>query len=65
MFLDKVDKLKKWAEKNADRSVTEKRRSICKACPHYFGITGQCNICGCFIRLKSTLKNQSCPINKW
>ena len=38
------------------------RLEICKTCPFYRKL---CKKCGCFMTLKTTLKNARCPIDKW
>jgi len=34
-------------------------------CEKYKESTGQCMSCGCFLKAKANLKNESCPLNKW
>jgi hypothetical protein len=43
----------------------EERYSICKSCPELFEMTKQCKKCGCFMAIKTKLKDASCPIGKW
>lgn len=45
--------------------VQEERMQICKSCEHLFHATNSCKKCGCFMILKTKLKNAQCPINKW
>lgn len=53
------------------REEANERLSICRGssknepCEYYFRPTGSCKKCGCFVRLKTRIANQSCPINKW
>jgi hypothetical protein len=49
----------------ADKSVYDERYSICVACPHFVKLTNQCKKCGCFMSLKTKLKDSICPIGKW
>ena len=44
-----------------------KRRYLCNTCPHAVKtlIGKTCRKCGCNIRLKTLLKSESCPDNKW
>jgi len=49
----------------ADLEVAEKRYNICLECPELVQATKQCKQCGCFMSLKTKLKNAKCPINKW
>ena len=46
-------------------NVAEERYSICLGCPELLKLTKQCKKCGCFMSLKTRLKNASCPIGKW
>jgi hypothetical protein len=41
------------------------RLDICKACPRLIKGTNQCKECGCFMNLKTKLKDASCPLHKW
>jgi hypothetical protein len=41
------------------------RLDICKTCEFYRAKTNQCKKCGCFMKLKTSLANAKCPINKW
>ena len=41
------------------------RLEICKTCPFYRKLSNTCKKCGCFMTLKTTLKNARCPIDKW
>ena len=46
-------------------NVYEDRMAICKECPHYFNLTGQCKKCLCFVKVKTRLAPMACPIKKW
>jgi len=43
--------------------VLERRRAKCAKCPSNEG--GQCVECTCFVRLKTLLKTEKCPLRKW
>ncbi|TGM04885.1 hypothetical protein EHQ76_07295 [Leptospira barantonii] len=45
----------------------EERLSACLSCSLIlFGfLSERCSLCGCFVRLKTKLKSESCPISKW
>lgn len=45
------------------KELIEERMSICRECPFFTG--NRCRKCGCFMQLKTTLKQASCPIDKW
>lgn len=49
----------------ADSEIVESRRAECDSCEHLFKPTGSCKICKCFVKAKTKLKNQSCPVGKW
>lgn len=49
----------------APRSVSRQRLKICEGCDRYREETGQCEICLCYMKLKTTMANMSCPIDKW
>jgi len=46
-------------------NVAEQRYSICLGCPELLKLTKQCKKCGCFMSVKTRLKNANCPIGKW
>ena len=48
-----------------DDEIAETRLDICKACPELIQITKQCKKCGCFMVLKTKLKDAVCPLGKW
>ena len=49
----------------ADRDIRDKRLNICKGCEQLFKPTRTCRECGCFMSLKTWLKDATCPLNKW
>jgi hypothetical protein len=49
-----------------DQSTEEQRNnwlSVCNGCEHYFD--GVCDQCGCLVLNIMSLKQSSCPIDKW
>ena len=58
------DMLKTSTEMASDE-VQEKRYSVCKACPKFIKSTSQCRECGCFMAMKTSLLQATCPLNKW
>jgi hypothetical protein len=48
-----------------DPEFAKKRLEICKACPELIKLTSQCKKCGCFMTLKTKLKEATCPLRKW
>lgn len=49
----------------SDRELIESRLEICNACPWFNKRLAKCKKCGCFMKLKSTLKQAKCPLEKW
>ena len=49
----------------ADSKVYKERLKICSSCDRYFKPTGTCTRCGCFMRVKAKISNQSCPDKLW
>jgi len=51
----------------ADKETIEKRRNICEECPlfkrRFWG--NSCRECGCFVRPKTILLTEFCPLDKW
>ncbi|QDP49300.1 MAG: hypothetical protein Unbinned3065contig1007_14 [Prokaryotic dsDNA virus sp.] len=49
----------------ATSEVYNERMQICKECNYYFKLTGNCKVCGCFMKIKSRIGSMSCPKGKW
>jgi hypothetical protein len=49
----------------SDQELIEYRLEICKQCKYLNAKLMKCTKCGCFMKLKSTLKQAKCPIGKW
>ena len=47
------------------KEIFDNRMSICNDCDRLIKITSQCRECGCFMKMKTRLKNAHCPIGKW
>ncbi len=47
-----------------DELKTE-RMKICSVCEHFQPALRKCDICGCFMEIKSRILQAECPINKW
>jgi len=47
------------------KDIYEDRMAICKGCVYYSSLLGQCKICLCFMKVKSSIGNQSCPKGFW
>jgi hypothetical protein len=64
------DDVKPWDLLNPNQPRSEEeliayRLDICKSCEFFRAKTETCRKCGCFMKLKTKLKNANCPIGKW
>lgn len=50
---------------HATEEEEKARFQICLECPSLIQLTKQCKKCGCFMQVKSKLKDAKCPIGKW
>lgn len=52
---------------NAKKPVQlhEYRQMVCNACDRHFKPTNQCKECLCFLKLKTRIQSQKCPLGKW
>lgn len=53
------------SENYTNKNIRNERMDICKGCDRLFKPTRQCKECGCFMALKTWLKNADCPLGKW
>jgi hypothetical protein len=49
----------------SDKEIMESRLAICTTCPWLDKRLVKCRKCGCFMKLKATLLEAKCPIDKW
>lgn len=47
------------------KDIRDSRLEICKSCPQLFKPTKTCKRCGCFMSLKTWLKDAHCPDHLW
>jgi len=47
------------------KQKAQERYDICKACDRFSKYTFQCKECGCIMKIKVTLIDSKCPLNKW
>ena len=47
------------------KALRDERLAICKTCPELWRPTRTCKKCGCFMGMKTWLKDAGCPIGKW
>lgn len=57
--------IKAWAAAlfGRNKAMAKPRLEICKVCPS--NILGVCTHCGCPVRAKVRLKEETCPEGKW
>ena len=48
----------------APRSVAAERMAICESCDRYTA-KKTCEICQCYMPLKTTMSNMACPLDLW
>jgi len=64
LLIDIVKNAKGKSIEKANIELKSKRLDVCKKCEHML-ITGNCGICGCFVKDKVKYKDEKCPIKKW
>jgi hypothetical protein len=47
------------------KEIRDKRYETCIGCEKIFMPTRTCQVCKCFMSLKTWLKDASCPLEKW
>jgi tRNA(Ile2) C34 agmatinyltransferase TiaS len=52
-------------KERVSEAAQNRRMEICKACPFFIKITGQCSKCGCIMSQKTKLADAYCPVDKW
>lgn len=64
--IDKVTPLDLLSSDNyTTQDIRDERYEICKGCPELIKLTRTCKKCGCFMSMKTWLKEADCPIGKW
>lgn len=51
--------------KISDAELSAERMKICWTCDQYKKLSRQCDLCGCFLDLKTKLLQASCPAGLW
>lgn len=49
----------------SDQELSDERLKVCGSCMHFKKLVRQCELCGCFLDLKTKLLQASCPIDLW
>lgn len=50
--------------KLCEQDALYRRLEICSDCTH-LDINNTCLMCGCYVRIRTLLKDNRCPIKKW
>jgi hypothetical protein len=69
----KMQQVRDVAQSSASGLLTQKvepevqayRYGICSSCEKLYKPTDTCKACGCFMKVKTWMPKQSCPIKKW
>lgn len=59
-----LERLKNSSLSLADDELWSKRLEICSDCKH-LDISSTCMMCGCYVMLRSALKDNKCPKKYW
>lgn len=64
------EEVKPWDLLNPNKprsseELREYRFQICQTCEFFRKTNQTCKKCGCFMKLKTTLGQASCPVGKW
>lgn len=49
--------------RKVDNEERDRRLKVCHTCEHFDA--PRCELCGCFMNFKTTLRSSECPIGKW
>ena len=52
-------------QERSEKELIDYRLSICNTCPFFDKRFLKCKQCGCFMKLKTTLREAKCPIGNW
>lgn len=64
--MDSVTPLDLLSNKNyTSRKIRDARYGVCLTCDNLNSLFRSCNECGCFMSLKTWLKDADCPIGAW
>ena len=48
-----------------NKEIYKARLEVCRGCDKYIKFTGNCKVCGCFMRIKASISVMECPEKKW
>lgn len=49
----------------ADRQTAKDRIEVCNSCPAKHDSRNICTACGCYLPIKTRLKDSTCPMESW
>lgn len=53
------------SQPRSDEELIQSRLEICNQCEWLHKGLMKCRKCGCFMKLKTTLKQAKCPLERW
>ena len=53
------------SQPRSDQDLIQHRLEICNSCEWLHKGLQKCRKCGCFMKLKTTLKQAKCPLERW
>lgn len=70
---EKMEQVRDLAEDSAVKmlkyrvsdEVQQYRYDICQGCEKLYKKTDTCKVCGCFMKVKTWMPFQECPLKKW
>lgn len=48
-----------------EKEEVARRLAICEGCEYFHAKSKRCTQCGCFLKWKTAMRSQHCPIDKW
>ena len=64
LLIDIIKKTKGKTIEKVCENTQKLRYAKCRTCENLLS-TGNCKVCGCFVKDKAKYKGEQCPINKW
>ena len=68
-FRKNMGEVKPWdiilPSNRTSEDIAFDRLDICNSCPELIKLTSTCKKCGCFMKIKTHLKQAECPLGKW
>ena len=63
--IDNKDNYMDWNNFKVSDQTQKSRIDICNLCERYNATLLICKECGCFVNMKTWLKEARCPLGKW